>query len=611
MKTDYNYFLAQCSDYAYLEYSQLSTIFDKNYNDWKLSKMMYDPILDSQAFIIINESQKTVVLAFRGTQSLDNWYSNISNLTSYVGYKDASDDKKVGRGFFNAWKGLKDETTSGIIDAISQIKTLSKDIKFYITGHSLGASIAVFATTYFAERKASNKPEFNNVATLSTYTYATPNVGNAKFAEYYEKLVSDKIIETSEHYFSKYDGITYANAMGSSKTVYSDPFKEVVYGYSLDTPTVFYKPHAAHSSLTYLSALKNEPGIYLTNDTFTSDSLRPEEIVKYLVIRTTTTMNTWSQDPTITLTLNRKKQYANSDKFYSDSKKFYLSAKSSAENMVPFNNGKIDVFYFFTKESDELRVGDFNNITLSVDFPVVDEMCEFSSIQILINGKELFSQFSKDITLDHYNQNFNLNIPIPYYRIIGGKITAKDSNSDSSKEVFMSQWGQKTDKMVTIPIGRNYGWSNNYKENSLLITYFNLQLSTEANTRNTPALIGGMQEAYDKKSEGKMYIQTTWGKYKGAAENISQGYGWRPIEPNDSYVYTKGNLPKTVMKDSEPKIAGFFRLANTNDSSKQMIPEGQWGYVTEDKVNFSANYGPSKPYGKDSFINLQFCVFKS
>jgi predicted alpha/beta-fold hydrolase len=79
-------------------------------------------------------------LAFRGTNGADlyNWVANFKiTQTMYPLDKEA----EVHKGFFKAYELLKDEVRT----AIDELYSWFPDAKFFVTGYSLGGSLALLA----------------------------------------------------------------------------------------------------------------------------------------------------------------------------------------------------------------------------------------------------------------------------------------------------------------------------------------------------------------------------------------------------------------------------------------------------------------------------------
>ncbi len=123
------------------------------------------------------QSPENSILSFRGTQQTNEWVQNIfaqqiknSDLTPF------SFEGKVHRGFATLYAPIAQQ----VYEAAQK---LDKSRPLYITGHSLGASLATLAAMDLAIRMPEIKDQ------LRLYTYAGPRVGNVEFAEAHSRLV--------------------------------------------------------------------------------------------------------------------------------------------------------------------------------------------------------------------------------------------------------------------------------------------------------------------------------------------------------------------------------------------------------------------------------------
>jgi hypothetical protein len=126
---------------------------------FKLIRTFNDPTTDTQAFLARNKD--FAVLAFRGTE--------------VTKPKDVLTDLKASRagdvhgGFLAAYKSV----STDIMKSLAGL-----DVPLYVTGHSLGAALAVVAT-YNLEND-NDYPQFRRVI-AACYTFGSPRVGNRKY----------------------------------------------------------------------------------------------------------------------------------------------------------------------------------------------------------------------------------------------------------------------------------------------------------------------------------------------------------------------------------------------------------------------------------------------
>jgi predicted lipase len=122
-------------------------------------------------------SSESSIISFRGTQQTNEWFQNV--LAQQIRHTSLSPFEFVGkvhRGFFTLYSLIAQQ----VFEAAQK---LDKSRPIYITGHSLGASLAILAAMDLAIRI----PEIKNQ--LRLYTYAGPRIGNIEFAEAHSHLV--------------------------------------------------------------------------------------------------------------------------------------------------------------------------------------------------------------------------------------------------------------------------------------------------------------------------------------------------------------------------------------------------------------------------------------
>lgn len=113
-----------------------------------------------------------IILAFRGSDDIDNWITDIDAI--FTTYSRCS-GCQVHAGFWSSWLALKNTS-------ISQITALLQAYgpsPLYVTGHSLGAAIAVLSTQDL-------KDTFGVVDLV--LTFGEPRVGNPQYAHYFSNI---------------------------------------------------------------------------------------------------------------------------------------------------------------------------------------------------------------------------------------------------------------------------------------------------------------------------------------------------------------------------------------------------------------------------------------
>ena len=118
----------------------------------------------TQAFLAKRESDKMVVLAFRGTQieglTLETFFDVFTDL--YATMHIDKNNVKTHKGFLLAFQRVE-------VDILQEISSLA-DYGLYITGHSLGGALALIATSVINSKNLG-----------ACYTFGSPKVGNEEF----------------------------------------------------------------------------------------------------------------------------------------------------------------------------------------------------------------------------------------------------------------------------------------------------------------------------------------------------------------------------------------------------------------------------------------------
>ena len=132
-------------------------------------QIFHDRKTDARGFVAMLDG--SVVLSFEGTETLTNWLDDL---------KFAKTDRnmscagcKVHSGFYDCWKGLD----APMVEHVRALREAHPAAPVYVTGHSLGAAIAVIAA-YILQYDL-------GVPIAGVYTYGGPRVGNRAFASYY------------------------------------------------------------------------------------------------------------------------------------------------------------------------------------------------------------------------------------------------------------------------------------------------------------------------------------------------------------------------------------------------------------------------------------------
>ena len=89
-------------------------------------------------FVALDNTNKLIVVAFRGSKSLQNWITDFSFITTP---STLCDDCDVSTGFWNSWG----EAEKVVLDAVTKARADNPTYQVITTGHSLGGALATIA----------------------------------------------------------------------------------------------------------------------------------------------------------------------------------------------------------------------------------------------------------------------------------------------------------------------------------------------------------------------------------------------------------------------------------------------------------------------------------
>lgn len=93
---------------------------------------------DDTGFIAVDETNRLIVLSFRGSRSGPNWFHDLNFRHMDT---DLCPNCRVHRGFWTAWVEIRDAIKADVL----QVLEAHPDFRFAITGHSLGGALATLA----------------------------------------------------------------------------------------------------------------------------------------------------------------------------------------------------------------------------------------------------------------------------------------------------------------------------------------------------------------------------------------------------------------------------------------------------------------------------------
>ncbi len=153
---------------------------------------------DGEAYVAYDDEK--VFLVYRGTEP-----TNLQDMMTDIRLNKVKTDKEGGvhSGFKQHFDDLEKEFRIGsMLSAL-----LSGKRKLYITGHSLGAALAVYAAYYYSEKvPVTRKEEY------SLYTFGAPKVGDESFMRKFDEVKVYRVVHKNDIIcrlppFSKYHHI--------------------------------------------------------------------------------------------------------------------------------------------------------------------------------------------------------------------------------------------------------------------------------------------------------------------------------------------------------------------------------------------------------------------
>lgn len=190
---------------------------------------------------------ENIYLVFRGTVTITEWIDDAE--FSQVAYSYVSKGGMTETGFTQIYGTLQ-------MDIIATIKNLSGTGSYstlYITGHSLGAALAVLAVPQLSYATSFSKPIF--------YNFAGPRVGNPHFAETifnFLNLTSWRVVNTNDLVPKLPEPVVAVYINNQLKTFFYDHVnqeQEITFGMPISGPTDFKAIEEDHIMCNYYNAL--------------------------------------------------------------------------------------------------------------------------------------------------------------------------------------------------------------------------------------------------------------------------------------------------------------------------------------------------------------------
>ena len=121
--------------------------------------------MDDTGFLAVDDTNRAIVLAFRGSMSIANWEANFHFLRRP---SDLCPRCNVHEGFWDSWIEIREQVKRKVLPVIHA----HPDYRFVITGHSLGGAVATLAAGEFRKMNS----DLAEITEL--FTFGSPRVGN-------------------------------------------------------------------------------------------------------------------------------------------------------------------------------------------------------------------------------------------------------------------------------------------------------------------------------------------------------------------------------------------------------------------------------------------------
>ncbi|GBF76563.1 hypothetical protein PA598K_05041 [Paenibacillus sp. 598K] len=166
-------FLAAVCSQTYLQYTNQNGIFlvPQHYRiAGVINAKAFDNPLERFGFIL--ESDRSIIVAFRGTGSSADWTVDVT--ARQMPYPFHRKGGKTHIGFTELYASCRGPL-------LKLLRSLPRTKNLYVTGHSLGGALAVLAGADIASSAVHDQP--------SVYTYGAPRVGDPTFARFFNRRI--------------------------------------------------------------------------------------------------------------------------------------------------------------------------------------------------------------------------------------------------------------------------------------------------------------------------------------------------------------------------------------------------------------------------------------
>lgn len=122
---------------------------------------------DVTGFVAVDHTNHLVVVAFRGSQTVDSWLTDFDFGTTDT---DICSGCTAHRGFWNSWVDARDR----VLSAVKETSATYPTYQITVAGHSLGGAIATLAAAQLR----------NSGHNVALYNFGSPRIGGTKISSY-------------------------------------------------------------------------------------------------------------------------------------------------------------------------------------------------------------------------------------------------------------------------------------------------------------------------------------------------------------------------------------------------------------------------------------------
>jgi predicted lipase len=143
---------------------------------FKATKVIYDKKTDTNGYIGYHPSTSAIYVVFRGTQTLQNWITDLKFAKADYPYPRCS-GCEVHKGFYQAEQAVIND----VLAEVKRLRGLYPSYQVVVTGHSLGAALAQLTVV---DLQAAGYP-------VVSYHIGCPRVGDADFSKFVQNMLPD------------------------------------------------------------------------------------------------------------------------------------------------------------------------------------------------------------------------------------------------------------------------------------------------------------------------------------------------------------------------------------------------------------------------------------